>query len=94
LALPELGLVLDSAAGDATFYHDVPLLHGLAIFAVVMALYVFFAHLFNKQPLIKQPLAGAPELISVESELTCLLSAGPASRAAASWIYARCGSVA
>ena len=71
LSLFEFGLllVLGSTAGDATFYHDVPLLQGLVVFVVVMALYVLFNYLVNKQPRIERLLEGAPELIVVEGEI-------------------------
>ncbi len=71
LSLFEFGLllVLGSAAGDATLYHDTPLLHVLVVFVVVMLLYVLFNYLIDKQPRIERLLEGAPELIIVEGEI-------------------------
>jgi uncharacterized membrane protein YcaP (DUF421 family) len=71
LSLFEFGLilVLGSAAGDATFYHDVPLLYVIAVFGVVMALYVLFNYLIDQHPRIERLVEGAPELIIVEGEI-------------------------
>lgn len=71
LSLFEFGLilVLGSAGGDATFYHDVPLLYVVVVFGVVMALYVFFNFLIDQHPRIERLFEGAPELIIVEGEI-------------------------
>ncbi|MGI4869770.1 MAG: DUF421 domain-containing protein [Janthinobacterium lividum] len=71
LSLFEFGLllVLGSAAGDATLYHDTPLLSVLVVFGVVMALYVVFNYLTDKLPRVERLLEGAPELIIVEGEI-------------------------
>ena len=71
LSLFEFGLilVLGSAAGDATFYHDVPLLYVVLVFAVVMALYVLGNFLIDKHPRIERLMEGAPELIVIEGEI-------------------------
>ena len=71
LSIFEFGLllVLGSAAGDATLYHDTPLLSVLVVFGVVMALYVLFNYLTDKRPRIERLLEGAPELIIVEGEI-------------------------
>lgn len=71
LSLFEFGLllVLGSAAGDATFYHDVPLVYVAVVFAVVMALYVIFNYFTDKVPRIERLLEGAPELIVVDGEI-------------------------
>jgi uncharacterized membrane protein YcaP (DUF421 family) len=71
LSLFEFGLilVLGSAAGDATFYHDVPLLYVVVVFAVVMALYVLFNYLIDRFPRVEHLLEGKPELIVVEGEI-------------------------
>jgi len=71
LSLFEFGLilVLGSAAGDATFYHDVPLLYVLVVFAVVMALYVLFNYLIDKFPRVEHLLEGQPELIVIEGQI-------------------------
>lgn len=71
LSLFEFGLllVLGSAAGDATFYHDVPLLHVLAVFLVTMTLYVLANYFTDKFPRVERLLEGAPELIIAEGEI-------------------------
>jgi uncharacterized membrane protein YcaP (DUF421 family) len=71
LSLFEFGLilVLGSAAGDATFYHDVPLLYVMVVFAVVMALYVLGNFIIDKNPRIERLMEGAPELIVIEGEI-------------------------
>ena len=71
LSLFEFGLilVLGSAAGDATFYHDVPLLHAVVVFVVIIAMYVSFNYLTDKNPRIERLLEGAPELIMTEGEI-------------------------
>jgi uncharacterized membrane protein YcaP (DUF421 family) len=71
LSLFEFGLilVLGSAAGDATFYHDVPLLYVVVVFAVVMLLYVLCNYLIDRHPRVERLFEGAPELIIVEGEI-------------------------
>ena len=71
LSLFEFGLilVLGSAAGDATFYHDVPLLYVVVVFGVVMALYTLFNYLIDKHPRLERIMEGAPELIITEGEI-------------------------
>jgi len=71
LSLFEFGLllVLGSAAGDATFYHDVPLLYVVVVFVVVMALYVLSNYLIDQHPRIERLFEGAPELIIIEGEI-------------------------
>jgi uncharacterized membrane protein YcaP (DUF421 family) len=71
LSLFEFGLilVLGSAAGDATFYHDVPLLYVLVVFAVVMVLYVLCNYLIDSHPSVERLFEGAPELIIVDGEI-------------------------
>ncbi|GAA4502828.1 DUF421 domain-containing protein [Hymenobacter ginsengisoli] len=71
LSLFEFGLllVLGAAAGDATFYHDVPLLYVLVVFVVVMALYVLSNYLIDKASRIEHLLEGVPELIVIEGEI-------------------------
>lgn len=71
LSLFEFGLilVLGSAAGDATFYHDVPLLYVLVVFGIVMALYMLFNYLIDKFPRVERLLEGKPELIVVEGQI-------------------------
>jgi len=62
-------LVLGSAAGDATIYHDTPLLHAVAVFVVIIALYVLFNYLTDKFPRVERLLEGEPELIVREGEI-------------------------
>ncbi len=71
LSLFEFGLllVLGSAAGDATFYHDVPLLYVVMVFVVVMALYVLSNYLIDKFPRVEHLLEGQPELIIVDGQI-------------------------
>ncbi|WP_166648215.1 DUF421 domain-containing protein [Hymenobacter sp. UV11] len=71
LSLLEFGLilVLGSAAGDAAFYPDVPLLHVVVVFAVVMALYVLLNYLIDRYSRIERLFEGKPELIIVEGEI-------------------------
>jgi uncharacterized membrane protein YcaP (DUF421 family) len=71
LSVFEFGLllVLGSAAGDATFYHDVPLLYVFVVFLVIITLYVLANYLINKYPRVERMFAGAPELIVEEGEI-------------------------
>ncbi|MGI4833817.1 MAG: DUF421 domain-containing protein [Janthinobacterium lividum] len=71
LSLFEFGLVLvlGSAADDATFYHDVPLLYVVVIFVVIIGLYVLSNWIIDKHPRVERLLEGAPELIVVEGEI-------------------------
>ncbi|MFD1871164.1 DUF421 domain-containing protein [Hymenobacter bucti] len=62
-------LVLGSAAGDATLYHDTPLLHAVAVFVVIIAMYVLFNYLIDKNPRVERLLEGVPELIIAEGEI-------------------------
>ncbi|MDJ0364303.1 DUF421 domain-containing protein [Hymenobacter sp. H14-R3] len=62
-------LVLGSAAGDATIYHDTPLLHAATVFVAIIAMYVLFNYLTDKYPRIERMLEGAAELIIVEGEI-------------------------
>ncbi|RZK51443.1 MAG: DUF421 domain-containing protein [Hymenobacter sp.] len=62
-------LVLGSAAGDATIYHDTPLLHAVVVFVVIIALYVLFNYLTDKFPRVERMLEGEPELIILEGEI-------------------------
>lgn len=49
---------LGSAAGDPMFYDDVPLLHGLTVFVVVLLLYLGINHLTQKSHKIDVVLQG------------------------------------
>ncbi len=62
-------LVLGSAAGDATIYHDTPLLHAVVVFAVIIALYVLFNYLTDKFPRVERLLEGEAELIIIEGKI-------------------------
>ncbi len=52
-------LALGSAAGDPMFYNDVPLAHALVVFAVIIALYVFFNYLTEKNERIEKWFQGS-----------------------------------
>ena len=71
LSLFEFGLLLllGSAAGDATFYHNVPLTYLLVVFVVVIALYALSNYLIDRHPRLERLVEGAPELIITEGEL-------------------------
>ena len=71
LSVFEFGLilVLGSAAGDATIYHDTPLVYALVVFAVIIALYVLANYLIDNHPRIERALEGMPELIIVEGAI-------------------------
>ena len=62
LSIFELILVigLGSAAGDPMFYHDVPLLSAVVVFAVMMACYKFFTRLSDKKKVVREALEGKP----------------------------------
>ncbi|WP_400193976.1 DUF421 domain-containing protein [Hymenobacter sp. B81] len=62
LSLFELSIILalGSAAGDAMFYPDVPLLHVLAVFVVIVGLYWLFNHLTERFPRFSDWLEGQP----------------------------------
>ena len=69
LSLFEFALVLSSAAGDATIYHDTPLLHAAAVFAVIIAMYVLFNYLTNENLRIERLLESEAELIIAKEEI-------------------------
>lgn len=71
LSLFEFGLilVLGSAAGDATFYHDVPLLYVVVVFVVIIGLYALANWITDRSPRIERLLEGAPELIITNGEI-------------------------
>jgi uncharacterized membrane protein YcaP (DUF421 family) len=71
LSLFELTIILSlgSAAGDPMFYADVPLLHVLAVFMVVILCYVFFNRLSEKNQHIEQWLEGSSECILENGEI-------------------------
>ncbi|RYY19582.1 MAG: DUF421 domain-containing protein [Cytophagaceae bacterium] len=71
LSVFEFGLILilGSAAGDATIYHDTPLLYAVLVFVIVIALYVGANYLTDKFPRIERLVEGEPELVVVEGEI-------------------------
>lgn len=71
LSLFELTIILGlgSAAGDPMFYHDVPILHALMVFAVVAILYLLFNYLTEKSPRAERWLEGYPECIVEEGRI-------------------------
>jgi uncharacterized membrane protein YcaP (DUF421 family) len=71
LSIFEFGLILilGSAAGDATLYHDTPLLHALMVFVVIIALYIGANYLIDKNPRIEYLIEGQPELILENGEI-------------------------
>jgi len=71
LSIFEFGLILilGSAAGDATIYHDTPLVHALVVFVVIIALYIGANYLIDKNPRVERLIEGAPELIMEEGEI-------------------------
>lgn len=71
LSIFELSIILalGSAAGDAMFYDDVPLLHVLVVFVVVGGLYRLFNLLTERYPAFSDWLEGAPVLLIEDGEL-------------------------
>jgi uncharacterized membrane protein YcaP (DUF421 family) len=65
LSLFELSIILalGSAAGDAMFYDDVPILHVLVVFVAVSLLYRFFNSLTERYPKFSDWLEGKPVLL-------------------------------
>ncbi|UYZ59351.1 DUF421 domain-containing protein [Hymenobacter latericus] len=71
LSIFELSIILalGSAAGDAMFYDDVPLLHVAVVFAMVAGLYALFNRLTEKLPRFSDWLEGAPVLLIEEGRV-------------------------
>lgn len=71
LSIFELSIILalGSAAGDAMFYDDVPMLHVLVVFVMVTALYLVFNRLTEKYPRFSDWLEGAPVLLVENGEI-------------------------
>ncbi|UOQ65172.1 DUF421 domain-containing protein [Hymenobacter volaticus] len=71
LSIFELSIILalGSAAGDAMFYDDVPMLHVLVVFVMVSALYLVFNRLTEKFPRFSDWLEGAPVLLVENGEI-------------------------
>ena len=71
LSIFELSIILalGSAAGDAMFYDDVPLLHVLVVFVMVTGLYLLFNWLTEKFPKFSDWLEGSPILLVEDGEI-------------------------
>ncbi|QNH63334.1 DUF421 domain-containing protein [Hymenobacter sediminicola] len=71
LSIFELSIILalGSAAGDAMFYDDVPMLHVAVVFVVVSVLYLLFNRLTEKWPWFSDWLEGAPVLLVEDGEI-------------------------
>ncbi|RTQ46527.1 DUF421 domain-containing protein [Hymenobacter gummosus] len=71
LSIFELSIILalGSAAGDAMFYDDVPLLHVMVVFGMVSGLYLLFNRLTERYPRFSDWLEGAPVLLVDEGEV-------------------------
>jgi uncharacterized membrane protein YcaP (DUF421 family) len=54
---------LGSAAGDPMFYDDVPLLHGLAVFATILGLYTGIIYVSQKSTKVNEWLEGRSECV-------------------------------
>lgn len=62
LSIFEIAIILSlgSAAGDAMFYEEVPIIHAVIVFAVIMALYRLTTYLMMKSDAIETVLEGRP----------------------------------
>ena len=62
LSIFEIAIILSlgSAAGDAMFYEEVPIIHAVIVFAVIMALYRLTTYLMMKSDAIETLLEGRP----------------------------------
>ncbi|MBB4600450.1 uncharacterized membrane protein YcaP (DUF421 family) [Hymenobacter luteus] len=71
LSIFELSIILalGSAAGDAMFYDDVPLLHVAVVFVMVTGLYLVFNRLTEHYPRFSDWLEGAPVLLIEDGEI-------------------------
>ncbi|SHK96021.1 DUF421 domain-containing protein [Hymenobacter psychrotolerans] len=71
LSIFELSIILalGSAAGDAMFYEDVPLLHVAVVFVVVPVVYLLFNWFTEKWPWFSDWLEGAPVLLVDQGEI-------------------------
>ncbi|WP_160328249.1 DUF421 domain-containing protein [Solirubrum puertoriconensis] len=71
LSIFELSIILalGSAAGDAMFYDDVPLLHVAVVFTMVAGMYLLFNRLTEKLPRFSNWLEGAPVLLIEEGRV-------------------------
>src|SRR5688572_11814081 len=62
-------LALGSAAGDPMFYHDVPIVHAIVVFTVVILLYVFFNYLTEKVEPVEKWLEGSSVCIIEDGKI-------------------------
>lgn len=62
-------VALGSAVGDPMFYADVPLVHGMIVIAVVVALQRFLVRLTQKNPTIERLVESAPVLLVADGEV-------------------------
>lgn len=71
LSIFELSIILalGSAAGDAMFYDDVPMLHVAVVFVLVSGLYLLFNWLTERYPRFSDWLEGAPILLIEDGEI-------------------------
>jgi uncharacterized membrane protein YcaP (DUF421 family) len=71
LSIFELSIILalGSAAGDAMFYDDVPMLHVAVVFVMVSGLYLLFNRLTEWYPKFSDWLEGAPVLLIEDGEV-------------------------
>ena len=62
LSIFEIAIILSlgSAAGDTMFYEEVPIIHAVIVFAVIMALYRLTTYLMMKSDAIETVLEGRP----------------------------------
>lgn len=62
LSIFEIAIILSlgSAAGDAMFYEEVPIIHAVIVFAVIMALYRLTTYLMMKSDAFETVLEGRP----------------------------------
>ena len=67
LSIFEIAIILSlgSAAGDAMFYEEVPIIHAVIVFAVIMALYRLTTYLMMKSDAIETVLEGRPIYLSL-----------------------------
>jgi uncharacterized membrane protein YcaP (DUF421 family) len=65
LSIFEIAIILSlgSAAGDPMFYDDVPLIHAVIVFAVILSLYRLTTYLMMKSDAIENILEGKPMYI-------------------------------
>ena len=62
-------LALGSAAGDPMFYDDVPIMHAVVVFTVIILLYVFFNYLTEKVEPVERWLEGSAVCIIEDGKI-------------------------